>query len=573
MHILTAAPDSGGAAAFATVLLAAGMTYDEPKTRVLQNMKNVLAPLWPKAEAFYLAHGGLKRPWVMFHRFCDNPPPVTDDDHADYEKYDDAVVGMRSKTLIVKIVKDPNLTLAEQAVALGVMAWSKTGSQSSYLKLQKFAGAAGMPREALALMAVAESSQEKPARDTVKLLKKHGFDVKPNLRLSPAEAADFLAKNPQAAEQYKVMRKQMLTAFKEALVNYVREKGGAPQPVEDVRKHFQTRGYTVIQIPEGFKGLIGEDGTLFTSKGLKINGGKGASSVKMNPKYDANEDNGYVFTYMPSEMSEKDTYAFTFEWTQKQGEEKFKKARQLGDKLDTVLAKIHSDMKSKDAKRAVPATMLTLQYITAMRIGNPGGATKNKDGSTETTYGLSTLLVQHVKFKGPSLTITFHGKAGVAATYGIVPSDMVNRQLIANIKALMQNPDGTPKGQDDYVFADRTGRYNSDRVNKYLVAVSGITGITNHKIRHMRGTMLAESLIAKAPKRMDQKAAEDWFLESMTEVGRLLNHVKGVGTTMKVTPLTAIKNYIDPSVSLGFFKERGLRIPKFLATLTRTGTT
>lgn len=208
--------------------------------------------------------------------------------------------------------------------------------------------------------------------------------------------------------------------------------------------------------------------------------------------------------------------------------------------------------------------MLYLQYNTAMRIGNTGNATKTADGQVETTFGLSTLQVQHVRLVSGGLKIKFPGKKGVVASYTLTPADPLMKQVIANIKALLAT-EGEPKAKADFVFEDSTGRYNADRVNKYLKAISGISKITNHKIRHLRGTTLAREVISEAPVKLDQKAAEAWFLKAMTKVGSLLNHVKGVGADQKVTPATAIKNYISPELMLDFFRSRSLRIPKFLS--------
>ena len=55
------------------------------------------------------------------------------------------------------------------------------------------------------------------------------------------------------------------------------------------------------------------------------------------------------------------------------------------------------------------------------------------------------------------------------------------------------------------------------------------------------------------------------FKKLATAVGAQLGHVRGMGTGAKVTPNTAIQNYIDPGLMVSFYVRQGLRPPKALA--------
>lgn len=567
MRIL-AAKTVSDAAALVAIILAAGTTYDDPKSKTLTKQKNVLAPLWSQAEAFILKYAGKSKAksWRMLKEWCDKPP-MSESDTEDDWKYEDSIKLFANKVVATRIKQDTGLSDAEWKIAVSALAWANSGSNTAFLTMRKLGFTVGLPAESLALVAAESVTQQKPASELAALLKKNGLvpDAgQPVLRLSPDQSKAFKETKPKEWIKYDKLRKELLAAYKVELQNYCRAKGG-PQPIDEVRRHMQQRGFVVTTLPEGFVGKIGDDGHLYTTTGNELNVSTGVR-VQMNPKYDAKADNGYVFTYLPTPSSNRQ-FAYTLAWVAAQRESKFKIARELEDKLDKVQAKYRRDLRGTDPEKRTLATMLELQYITAMRIGNVGNATKDAQGNLEPTYGLSTLQVSQVKKKGAGLHITFPGKKGVPAKYTILPADLVLKKVVDNIKALLVTENGEPRPPKDYVFEDSTGRYTGTRVNKYLRSVSGIAGVTNHKIRHMRGTAAAREILQGAPKRLDQKAAETWFLESMTKVGSLLNHVKGIGSDQKVTPATAIKNYIDPELSIGFFKDRGLRIPKFLVQL------
>lgn len=568
---LLAAPEVTEAAAVASILIAAGLTFDEPETGILNQQKNVIAAYWPAFEAAYKKYADKRKTGALkaFQHWCKNPPRTSDDDSTD-EQFDAFTSVFCTREVANKIKKDTTLTDEEIKVMVGALAWIKSGSNTAFLAMRKYGFAIGLPPSILALLAAETSSQEKPARELTALFKKLNMAVPPNLRLDPLQVTELRNKNAAAGQKYSDLRKQLLASYNAELQNYCRAKGG-PQPVDEVRRHMQQRGFVATSLPEGFFGKIGDDGRLYTTEGLEIKV-KTGTRVRMNPKYDPKEDNGYVFTYKPYDGA-AEQYAFTLAWDAKKRQEKFAVSRELEEKLEAVQKKYRADLRSTDRVKRTLATMLELQYITAMRIGNPGNQTRNKDGTIEPTYGLSTLQVQHVKKRGSGLLITFPGKAGVLAKYVIQPVDPILKLVVKNVQELMteesEEGEKVPKAKTAFVFEDKRGRYNGERVNKYLRGISGIAKLTNHKIRHMRGTMAAREIMRDAPKRVDQKQAEAWFKEAMTKVGALLNHVKGVGSDQKVTPLTAIKNYIDPELSLGFFRERGLRIPKFLAPLMR----
>lgn len=66
---------------------------------------------------------------------------------------------------------------------------------------------------------------------------------------------------------------------------------------------------------------------------------------------------------------------------------------------------------------------------------------------------------------------------------------------------------------------------------------------------------------AKVPKNASLTGITKLFKTSMEQVGAALGHYNLVGEDSKVTPMTAIKNYIAPQVGIEFFKKHGFEPP------------
>jgi DNA topoisomerase IB len=183
-----------------------------------------------------------------------------------------------------------------------------------------------------------------------------------------------------------------------------------------------------------------------------------------------------------------------------------------------------------------------------------GGLNNEKDGKP--TYGLSTLQVRHANVNKGTLILSYDGKDGIHQRHVIKPDTDEKKRIIAIVERLMRG-----KGRSDPLWTDPNGkRIDAGRFNAYLKSLK--IPITAHKFRHIRGTLLMSDLIAKAriAKDAPQNEVEAGVKKLATRVGELLGHKSGD----KVTPATAIKAYIVPSVIAAFFKSRGLRVPHWL---------
>lgn len=195
-------------------------------------------------------------------------------------------------------------------------------------------------------------------------------------------------------------------------------------------------------------------------------------------------------------------------------------------------------------------------YWTAARIGSGEG----KTGDTR-TFGLSSIKASHVKKLGQGVRLRYLGKKAVEQVHDLTP-DMAKdaadkKALLILITFLKKKMEGN---KDAYVFADKSGeRARSLLLNRYLSSIG--SKVTAHKFRHIRGTELSKVALDAATQRVKksgkitEKAVKQAFLEAMSEVGRKLGHI----SKDKVTPMTAIKYYVVPSVMANWFSQFNIR--------------
>ena len=86
-----------------------------------------------------------------------------------------------------------------------------------------------------------------------------------------------------------------------------------------------------------------------------------------------------------------------------------------------------------------------------------------------------------------------------------------------------------------------------------------------HKFRHIKGTEIAIAELNKIdiPKNITQTQAKKLFDTAIEAVGKELGHYNiRVDGEAKISVNTAVKSYIDPSVTLGFFERAGVEVPQ-----------
>jgi hypothetical protein len=385
--------------------------------------------------------------------------------------------------------------------------------------------------------------------------------------LTAEEQKKLKAKFPNLHKEYLHLRKQFNESWRMAMRKYIVDSGRKALPFTKVVGFLEGKGLKHT-LPKGFEGLIDANGKLYTTAGKLIKTIPGPGfSVQMNPDYDPKKDDQYVFTTINDATGDRSQHVYTVNYSKTKTTEKFEKVRALGAVIGKIHAKWIPYMKRSDkSPQCVASTMLDIIMHFSARIGSMANATGG-----QSTQGLSTLLVKNLRVKGQGVVLDYKGKDAVRQIHVIDGTTPESKILVKNLKLFVQGKD--PK---DFLFTfvwnERESRMTGNMVNKWFAKLGAPEGVTVHKLRHTRGTQIFEDLLKEnedkifnAKKPLTQAQADAWFKKLATEVGEQLGHVRGVGKQQKVTPSTAIANYIDPTIMVGYYVRLGLKPPKFLA--------
>jgi len=121
------------------------------------------------------------------------------------------------------------------------------------------------------------------------------------------------------------------------------------------------------------------------------------------------------------------------EWTAARNDSKYGQMIDFAHALPAIRKRVHADLKAATLSRAyVLATVVTLLEKTLIRVGNKEYARANN------SFGLTTLLDQHVQIKGASVTFHFRAKSGVMQTIEVKDAALARivrrcRQLPGNM--------------------------------------------------------------------------------------------------------------------------------------------
>jgi hypothetical protein len=366
-------------------------------------------------------------------------------------------------------------------------------------------------------------------------------------RLSLADAKEARASNPDVYEQYLELNRNLNAMYKEALRTIIRSSGESLMDIEEAVEALKSRGVTRINLPLGFDGKVDEAGKLYTTADVQIDGGVSNTTVTMNPTYDAEEDNGYVFTAVPF-GGKKPQHYYTVGYRKDKRSSNFKKVDKLGESISNMKSRWRQIM-VKEGSEQLPALILELVYQTSARIGS------NPTGTNTEARGIRTIKVEDVRFSGQKMKITYLGKSNKTQTHIINgEKDRFRKKAIELVKELRK---GKKKG--DYVFSEDGNLVSYGRVAELLKKLN--SPVTLHKFRHLRGTEMATRILENSEligqDGVTQAQAKKWLKEELTKVGKVLGHFSGEN----VTPNTAIKYYINPDVAKTFFGKLGLRVP------------
>lgn len=308
-----------------------------------------------------------------------------------------------------------------------------------------------------------------------------------------------------------------------------------------------------------------------------------------NWKDPISNENKYVYLGAEGQLKGKSDYI------------KYEKARKLNKYLDKVREKYGKDINSKVQKLRQLGTVLYLIDHYGLRVGN------EKDESETDTVGASTLRVEHIKLKPPSMVIfDFLGKDSIRyykelqvepAVYanisgflkGKKPSDPLFDLVSAtDINNYLKTFD---KDFSAKVFRTRLASTIMDAALKELKIKKNATADEKKKLFTKANIKVAEILNHQRTVSAKAKDTIKKYEEDLKDLKKQLKEAKDAGKstksletriqkkkdqienkkdTLNVAVTTSLTNYIDPRLVVAWLKENEVTIPKvYTATLQR----
>jgi len=216
-------------------------------------------------------------------------------------------------------------------------------------------------------------------------------------------------------------------------------------------------------------------------------------------------------------------------WTAARTDAKYGQMIDFAHALPAIRRRVHADLKAAPLSRAyVLATVVTLLEKTLIRIGNKEYARANN------SFGLTTLLDQHVQIKGASVTFRFRAKSGVMQTIEV--KDVTLARIVRRCRQL--------PGDMLFQYLDSNGRrqsVDSGAVNAYLREITGRT-FTAKSFRTWAGTLLAAKAVCDLPESSSDAAFKRNVVRAVDSVAAKLGNTRAVCRS----------SYIHPAVFDGY---------------------
>ena len=218
-------------------------------------------------------------------------------------------------------------------------------------------------------------------------------------------------------------------------------------------------------------------------------------------------------------------YRYHPQWRAIRDETKYARMLAFGGALPTIRQRVAQDMALPGMPRdKVLAAVVELLDTTAIRIGNEEYARENE------SYGLTTLLNDHVEARGATLRFAFRGKSGKQHTVSVH-----DRRLARVIRRSQELP-----GEELFEYVGNDGEphgISSGDVNDYLHEISG-QRFTAKDFRTWAGTLCAAQSLALSEPATSTTQAKKQVTQAVKDAARHLGN----------TPAICRKSYIHPGV-------------------------
>lgn len=222
-------------------------------------------------------------------------------------------------------------------------------------------------------------------------------------------------------------------------------------------------------------------------------------------------------------------YRYHLAWHESAADRKFGLLIDFAKALPKIRAQVTRDLANRAITRErVIAGIVALLDLTGYRIGNSRYEKENR------SYGLSSLLMRHVKEEDGQLMLRFRGKSGNEHE-----TEVSNPRLSRLVEELQDLP-----GQHLFRYEDDSGVFHdieTEDVNDWLKEVGG-GEYTAKQFRTWRATLLCAKELAKEPPP-----------EAVTNQRRVFRDaIKATALKLHHTPATCRKYYIHPNLEKTF---------------------
>lgn len=320
---------------------------------------------------------------------------------------------------------------------------------------------------------------------------------------------------------------------------------------EEAKQFLQKLGCD--KLCSGFDGYLDSDGNHYTLGGKKLSAVP-LGTVEMNPKYNLREDNTYV-----CRLLELNRNISTQDRNKNNKNSKFSHVNDFLKREQYYVNKWRKDLFSDDEYLKLCSTVVDILYRTKARIGGIDNSTEGK-----ATYGISTLLKEHIRFSKNTVFFEYSGKKNHLQYHKIVlDTDKYSKQLGNNLKFFINKKLKTVFPQ--YISNGRKKTILlSHAVRAYLKKLN--VPVSPHGFRHAFAQTTTQNILGSLNDIQFntgnelEKAIRD---EIVKYIATVLHHESG----SKLTSTTALNAYIDPRLIKQEYDRRNLRLTKFFETL------
>ena len=226
-------------------------------------------------------------------------------------------------------------------------------------------------------------------------------------------------------------------------------------------------------------------------------------------------------------------YLYHEKWQQDRAEEKFDRVLEMSKSLPEMRRQINADLKKRGLERdRVLALALQLLDLGYFRAGGEQYAEENN------SFGIATLLCEHVALRRQAVEFDFPAKSGVRRTLLIEDAEVVR-----SVRALMRRPE---RGGRLLVCRNSSEwkDIHADDLNTRFKELVG-DEYTVKDLRTWHGTVLAAAAFVDADPPVNKTVIKRVESAVMKEVAEELGN----------TPAVARGSYVDPRVVEGYEKE------------------